>query len=123
VERLIGNTGSTLDAAGIALYRKLIRSPGHVAAALRMMANWDLAPLLQALPQLKPRLILVTADNDRAVSPAEAVRVQDLRPGTSVQRLQGLGHLAHEERPQLLADLIVRYASAALQPRENARNV
>ena len=46
---------------GIALYRKLVRSPAHVAAALRMMANWRLEPLLHDLPRLTTRLVLVAA--------------------------------------------------------------
>ena len=33
VERVIENTGSKLDAAGLAFYRRLAANPGHVAAA------------------------------------------------------------------------------------------
>jgi magnesium chelatase accessory protein len=114
VERLIANTGSNLDPAGIALYGKLIRSPDHVAAALRMMANWQLEPLLAALPGLQPKLLLVTADNDRAIAPQQADKVRSVVPGAAIERLHGLGHLAHEENPTLVADLIERYAAAAI---------
>jgi magnesium chelatase accessory protein len=113
VERLIDNTGSRIDPVGMALYAKLIRSPGHVAAALRMMANWELQPLLQALPRLKPQLVLVTADRDRAIPPSEAVRVAEVLPAAVIERLTGLGHLAHEERPQVIAALIEKYANLA----------
>ncbi|KIZ33236.1 MULTISPECIES: alpha/beta fold hydrolase BchO [Rhodopseudomonas] len=115
VERLLGNTGSVIDPAGVALYGKLVRSPGHVAAALRMMANWDLEPLLQALPGLKPLLLLVTAENDRAIPPAQALRVRQIQPRAAIERIAGLGHLAHEEQPQLLANLIERYTKIAMQ--------
>lgn len=116
VERLIGNTGSQIEPAGIALYGKLVRSPTHVAAALRMMANWQLEPLLRAMPGLKTQLVLVTADRDRAIPPAEARRLKEIQPAAVIENLTGLGHLAHEERPQLIADLIMRYAARAAQP-------
>jgi magnesium chelatase accessory protein len=110
VSRLVANTGSRIGPAGVALYAKLVRSPAHVAAALRMMANWNLEPLLKALPGLKPKLVLVTADRDRAIPPSEAVRVAEVQPGAVIERLSGLGHLAHEENPQIIADLILKYA-------------
>lgn len=113
VERLLSNTGSRIDPVGIALYAKLIRSPGHVAAALRMMANWELQPLLQALPNLKPQLVLVTSDRDRAIPPSEALKVAEVLPSAVIERLTGVGHLAHEERPQIVADLIRKYANMA----------
>lgn len=111
VERLIQNTGSTIDARGIALYRKLVRSPAHVAAALRMMANWRLEPLLHDLPRLTTTLLLVAADNDRSISPDVARQVREVYPQALIERLPGLGHLAHEEQPRLIADLILRYAA------------
>jgi magnesium chelatase accessory protein len=111
VERLIQNTGSTIDAQGIALYRRLVRSPAHVAAALQMMANWRLQPLLHDLPRLTTNLLLVAADNDRSISPDVARRVREIVPQATIEHLNGLGHLAHEERPRLVADLIARYAA------------
>ena len=111
VERLLRNTGSTIDPQGVALYRKLVRSPSHVAAALQMMANWRLESLLHDLPRLATALLLVVADNDRAISPRVASQVREICPQAVIERFGGLGHLAHEEQPQLIADLIVRYAS------------
>ena len=111
VERLIQNTGSTIDPHGIAFYRKLVRSPAHVAAALQMMANWRLQPLLHDLPRLKTNLLLVAADNDRSVSPDVARQVREIQPSATIEHLPGLGHLAHEERPHAIADLVTRYAA------------
>jgi magnesium chelatase accessory protein len=111
VERLLRNTGSTIDPQGVALYRKLVRSPAHVAAALQMMANWRLEPLLHDLPRLATALLLVAADNDRSIPPGVARQVREICPQAVIERLAGLGHLAHEEQPQLTADLIVRYAA------------
>jgi magnesium chelatase accessory protein len=113
VERLIRNTGSTIDARGIELYRKLVCSPAHVAAALRMMANWRLEPLLHDLPQLATNLLLIAAANDRSISPDVTRQVREIVPQATIELLPGLGHLAHEEQPQLIADLIMRYAARA----------
>jgi magnesium chelatase accessory protein len=110
VERLIANTGSMIDEEGVALYRKLVRNPVHVAAALRMMANWKLEPLLHDLPRLSPALVLMTAANDRSISPIVAQQVREILPNAMIERLPALGHLAHEEQPQLVAHLIEKYA-------------
>jgi magnesium chelatase accessory protein len=113
VERVIQNTGSSIDAQGIALYRKLVSSPAHVAAALRMMANWRLEPLLHDLPRLETALLLVAAANDRSISPDVTRQVREIYPQAVIERVPGLGHLAHEEQPQLIAHLILRYAAQA----------
>jgi magnesium chelatase accessory protein len=112
VERLLANTGSTIDGPGIALYRKLVCDPAHVAAALRMMANWKLEPLLHELPRLATPLLLIAAANDRSISPDVARQVREILPHAIVERVPGLGHLAHEEAPQLIAQLVTKYAQA-----------
>lgn len=109
VERLIRNTGSVPDRAGMEFYGRLIRCPGHVSAALGMMANWDLHPLVRDLRRLEPRLVLAVASGDTAVPPEQAERVRGLLPSAVIDTLGRLGHLAHEERPDLAADLILRH--------------
>ena len=116
VERLIDSTGSTLDADGRAFYARLVRNPGHVAGALAMMANWDVNPLLRDLPRLAPKLVLVVADKDLTVPPAQGERVRSMWPDRSaveLHRVSGLGHLAHEEDPAQVAALCVDAARAA----------
>ncbi len=108
VQRLIGSTGSNIDSAGLAQYRLLMGSAGHVAGALAMMANWDLARLAQDLPRLACPLLLLAGSEDRAVPPAQAQRVALRVPGARVQVLPGLGHLAHEEAPATLADRVLK---------------
>jgi magnesium chelatase accessory protein len=100
VRRLLAGTGSTLDDAGVALYGRLVADPAHVAGALAMMAHWDLHAVARALPGLRTPLHLLVGERDRTVPPADAERVRVLLPTATVQRLQGLGHLAHEEDPQ-----------------------
>ncbi len=106
VNRLLQDTGSKLDPEGVALYRRLVRDPGHVAGALGMMANWDLRPLERDMKRLRVPLILVAGGNDKTIQPADAERVRALVPGARVVLLPGLGHLAHEERPREIADLL-----------------
>jgi magnesium chelatase accessory protein len=107
-ERLLRDTGSTIDARGVDLYARLFRRAGHLSGALRMMANWDLRPMLRDLPRLQPDLLLVVGANDRTIPPAKARRVREILPAARIETLPGLGHLAHEERPDLVAELLLR---------------
>lgn len=113
VERLMRETGSTIDALGIELYARLARRPGHVAGAFGMMANWDLKPLADALPRLATPLTLVVGTADRTIRPSEALRVRTLLPDARIVRLGGLGHLAHEERPERIDALVRELAGPA----------
>jgi magnesium chelatase accessory protein len=110
VENLLRDTGSRLDPAGIEFYRRLFRRPGHVAAALGMMAAWDLRPLARDLPRLQPPLAQLIGANDRTIPPRDAARVRALVRSATLDLLPGLGHLAHEEAPMTLAPLILRHA-------------
>ena len=110
VKRLIGNMGSKIDREGVGLYKRLMGSPAHVAGALGMMARWDLDGLARDLPDLKVPLTLVTAAGDRAVPPDTAARVKAIFPSAEVRSLRGVGHLAHEEKPAMIADLLLELA-------------
>ena len=120
VERLVGGTGSRLDAQGLALYGRLMRSPGHTAAALAMMAHWDLRSLARELPRLPQPLHLLAGANDRATPPRQARRVHRLTPGSTLRVLPGVGHLAHEEAPAAVAEWLLALrptAALAMAPR------
>jgi magnesium chelatase accessory protein len=108
VDRLLRSTGSTLDPRGTALYQRLARNPGHLGAALQMMANWDLAALLRDLGRLPVPLTLVVGLRDGTVAPGQAHQVRAILPSALIQALPGLGHLAHEEQPAELAKLLVQ---------------
>ncbi len=117
LQRLIDATGSALDPEGVALYGRLIRNAGHAAAALAMMANWDLPSLSRDLRYLDVPLHLLVGANDRTIPPAQACRVQQMLPPQARARLTtlpGLGHLAHEERPDLVAAAVVAAMPAAV---------
>jgi magnesium chelatase accessory protein len=108
VERMLRSTGSRIDPEGIRLYARVAGNPGHVQAALALMANWDLRPLARDLSRLSSRLILVTGSQDGMVPPAESYRVRALVRKVELVLLPGLGHLAHEERPDEVAALLRR---------------
>jgi magnesium chelatase accessory protein len=114
VERLISKTGSQLEQQGIGYYARLFQCETHVAAALGMMANWDLHVFQRRLKGLKIRVILVVGTQDRAVSPDDAFKVRDCLRNAQVVLLRGLGHLAHEERPEEIAEIVVRAARPKL---------
>lgn len=106
VERLVRSTGSHLDARGVELYQRLLRSPDHVGGVLNMMARWELEPLQRDLPKLTTPLTQIVGGNDVTVPPELAKRVQGLLPNAEIITLPGLGHLAHEEAPQRVVDAI-----------------
>lgn len=101
--RLIRGTGSHAPRRSMALYRRLFATPAHVDGALRMMAQWDLVPMLADLPALPCPLILAVGAKDRAVPPDEADRLAARLPFVRVDRHPDLGHLMHEEAPQRFA--------------------
>src|SRR5262249_46483688 len=92
--------------------RQLAMRPEHVAAALGMMANWDLHSMESELPRLAVPLALLVADHDRTIPPSEARRAQALVRTATIISLGALGHLAHEEQPLKIARLILNLAEA-----------
>jgi magnesium chelatase accessory protein len=110
VDRLLRDTGSTIDPLGADLYARIARDPGHVGAALGMMANWQPTGLAAELPNLAAKLTLIVGANDCTIPPSQSQMVKRIVPGATLISLPGLGHLAHEEKPAEHAALIVRAA-------------
>lgn len=113
VDKLLKDTGSHVPEASRVCYRRLLRQRGHVAAALRMMAHWDLETLARNLPDLKTKLILIAGDVDRTIPPESSNAVARIVPNAELHRLQRLGHLAHEENPEAISGLILSLLPAA----------
>jgi magnesium chelatase accessory protein len=111
--RLIESTGSHLDEAGLALYARLMGDRGHVDATLKMMAQWNIDPLVERLPGIAARTLFLTGDRDRAVPPSVSDRAAALLPDARVLHLPELGHLAHEEDPERVAKEIGRFLDGA----------
>jgi magnesium chelatase accessory protein len=113
---LVRATGSRIDAEGVRCYRALLGTSGHCAGALAMMADWDLEGLAGLLPAIEAPVALVHGEKDSAV-PLESVRrAAGLLPNASFEVLPGLGHLAHEERPDLAVAAITRIAALHAMP-------
>lgn len=109
-ERLLQSTGSQISQDGVDLYAKLVASPSHAAAALGMMAQWDLHALADRLPRLRVALDLIVATSDKTVRPAQAEQVLTLLDPTlraTLTRFEGLGHLSHEEQPSRTAEKLI----------------
>ena len=122
-ERLLRSTGSRIDEEGVALYGELMRHPAHAAAALNMMAQWDLPSLQRDILRLATPLLLIVGENDRTVPASEATRLQRQLPHTAIERLAQLGHLAHEEAPGKIGALIVSFAERVHGAHRSAASV
>ena len=109
VQRLLRDTGSSIEPRGIDLYARLVRNPTHVSSALGMMAAWDLHPLVRDIPRLAVPLLLVTGTRDLTVPAEDAFKIRGLVPHAKIEALRGLGHLAHEERPETVAEILGRF--------------
>lgn len=114
VQRVLEGTGSSVSERDLEIYARLFQTQAHVAGTLAMMAGWELEPLERDMPKLAVPLLLVASSNDKAVPPGDAERVCRLVPGASLRRIEGLGHLAHEERPDLVANIILERARELL---------
>lgn len=74
-----------------------------------MMAQWTLTGLIADLPKLETRALFLVANNDRTVPPETATKAANRMKHAEVERLDALGHLAHEEAPDQIAARITRY--------------
>lgn len=113
VHNLIKGTGSTLDKEGEGLYLRLVRDVSHVDATLAMMSQWSLDRLSQELPKVPARVDLIVADGDKAVPPTSGIEAAKRLSNAHLHHVKGLGHLAHEEDPDQILDLIHACLQAA----------
>ncbi|GAA4036400.1 alpha/beta fold hydrolase [Sphingomonas rosea] len=102
---LARSTGSTLDAEGVELYRRLFTDADHVRGTIEMMSGWRLEALERALPHLPVPMTIVHGAEDRAIPVGDAQRAARLAKAR-FDLLPGLGHLSHEEEPARAARLI-----------------
>ena len=112
IEKSIVQTGSHLDAEGLALYQSVFSHSGHVHSVLNMMAAWQLDTLSKSLPQLQNKVRILVGMRDQTVPPSMAHEACKLMPQARVFEQSGLGHLAHEEDPAGTAQLILTHCES-----------
>jgi magnesium chelatase accessory protein len=113
VARFIQRTGSELPPESLAFYETLFKDKRHVTATINMMARWDLHALKNDLRKLQTPLTLVSGGRDLAVPLWVSRHVEALVPSAKSIVLNNCGHLAHEEQPEMVCDLIVEQAKVS----------
>lgn len=103
------STHSHIDAAGLACYRALLKSPTHAGGALAMMANWDLPGLRSRMAEVHNPVLLIHGANDPAIPLAWAKDAAGWLADARVDVIPDLGHLAHEEAPDKVAAQIAAF--------------
>ncbi|MCL1627208.1 alpha/beta fold hydrolase [Roseibaca sp. V10] len=109
VARLLAGMGSPLDAEGVDMYRRLVSRTRHIEGTLGMMAQWQLEPLLERLPQIAVQTLLMTAAGDKAVPTRVSAEAAARMPRATHLALPHWGHLVHEEAPEAVAPHIVQF--------------
>lgn len=108
------STHSQLDQVGLDCYSALIKNHRHTKGALSMMANWDLPTLRTRMHELTNPILMVHSNNDGAIPLDWAQEAHSWLPTSRLEVINGLGHLAHEESPELAAKWIVDFAKETL---------
>lgn len=109
------STHSRIEPAGLACYRTLLKHPGHAGGALAMMANWDLPALRARMHEVRNPVLLLHGQNDPAIPLDWARDAQGWLPDARLNVLPGLGHLAHEEAPDVAAARIAAFLAETRQ--------
>jgi magnesium chelatase accessory protein len=111
VEAVLRGTGSEIDEASLDFYARLFQNSVHIAGTLGMMAGWDLNTFERDLSKLKVPLLLLAGGADLAVKAEDAFKVRDRVTHATVDVITGVGHLAHEERPEDIVRRIEAFGS------------
>ena len=109
---IIRSTGSEMSDNDLGPYARLIGMRSHVDGTLSMMAQWSLSDLNRNLSKISTQTLFLHGEKDAAVAPAVAERAMTQMPNAQLRVLTGLGHLAHEEDPERVAEAIEEF----LQP-------
>ena len=102
---MLSDTGSSVDPLMSQCYETLLSNPDHIAGTLRMMAGWDLPPLLTRLSQLQMPVWLIGTEGDKTIPPERSLSVAKRLQHGRCFRLPALGHLAHEEDPEAIVKI------------------
>jgi pimeloyl-ACP methyl ester carboxylesterase len=72
------------------------------------------ARYMEALTDVSCPTLLLHGDSDRLLRPEALARLVDLKPDWQVKLLEGVGHSPHLEAPDLVAELVLDHAGAAV---------
>jgi magnesium chelatase accessory protein len=111
VARVLESTGSRVSEQDIELYAKLLQQPAHVMSALSLMSQWDLGSFIAQLTFLTQPLYLLVGGNDKAVPLKDVFEIMQHVKAATLYPLPQLGHLAHEEQPDLVGERILQIIS------------
>lgn len=103
---IISSTGSRLSEEGYGYYARLLSDRAHVDGTLQMMARWNTDALYDRLHEIETPCLMITGARDAAVPPRVSATAATRLPKAMLEELEGLGHLAHEEAPELVSQLI-----------------
>lgn len=107
-------TGSRSTREQVAHYERLFRNPSHTGGALALMAHWDLDAIERTIAHVRCPVLLLHGERDKTVPPSTSHTVAQrlIQHGVQVTHrgLPGLGHLAHEEAPELHAEAVREFA-------------
>lgn len=116
VQGLRSVAGGSLGREGAALYARLIADRRHIDGTLAMMAQWDLAPLVAALPRLRLPVLLIAGMDDRTVPPDTSERAAAQLADATLRRVPGRGHLVHEVEASTVARQICAFLETRPAP-------
>ncbi|MEO1381093.1 MAG: alpha/beta fold hydrolase, partial [Pseudomonadota bacterium] len=94
-------------------YARLLNSHSHVDGTLQTMARWNTDALYDRLPEIESPCLLITGKKDKAVPPKVSDKAAQLLPNAKRLELDGVGHLAHEESPELISQIVLDYCAKA----------
>lgn len=113
VEKILKATGSQIDDESVTLYQSLFSNPAHVDGALMMMAQWELDALIAALPTISTQTLFLTGALDRTVPPQVSKNAAARMPRATHVNIDGVGHLLHEERPDIAVEQTLGFLADA----------
>jgi magnesium chelatase accessory protein len=113
VRSILSNAGTELSEESLGRYARLIQRRAHVDGTLAMMAQWSLEELNSALPTITTPTLFIHGERDGAVALRVAERASQAMPNARLIALPGVGHIAHEETPERVAEEILRFAATA----------
>lgn len=105
-DSLMKSTGSSISREQLALYRAFATSREHAGAVMSMFAGWDLSALARKLPAITNRVSLIVGLRDEWVPASDTARIAKSLTNATLIELRDAGHLAHEEMPARVSEII-----------------